>query len=65
MWLPLVCPLLGNWPATQACALDWELNQQELGSQAGVKSTEPHQPGMSVGFLREREREREREKEKY
>ena len=20
-WLPLVCPLLGTWPATQACAL--------------------------------------------
>ena len=21
MWLPLTCPLLGTWPATQACAL--------------------------------------------
>ena len=21
MWLPLTCPLLGAWPATQACAL--------------------------------------------
>ena len=21
MWLPLMCPLLGTWPATQACAL--------------------------------------------
>ena len=21
MWLPLECPLLGTWPATQACAL--------------------------------------------
>ena len=21
MWLPLACPLLGTWPATQACAL--------------------------------------------
>ena len=21
VWLPLVCPLLGTWPATQACAL--------------------------------------------
>ena len=20
-WLPLACPLLGTWPATQACAL--------------------------------------------
>ena len=21
VWLPLPCPLLGTWPATQACAL--------------------------------------------
>ena len=21
VWLPLVCPLLGTWPTTQACAL--------------------------------------------
>ena len=21
VWLPVVCPLLGTWPATQACAL--------------------------------------------
>ena len=21
VWLPLACPLLGTWPATQACAL--------------------------------------------
>ena len=21
VWLPLVCPLLGTWPVTQACAL--------------------------------------------
>ena len=23
VWLPLMCPLLGTWPATQACALTW------------------------------------------
>ena len=27
VWLPLARPLLGTWPATQACALDWESNQ--------------------------------------
>ena len=43
--LPLVCPQLGTWPATQACALDWELNQRPLGLQANPHSTEPHQPG--------------------
>ena len=21
VWLPFMCPLLGTWPATQACAL--------------------------------------------
>ena len=26
VWLPLVRPLLGTWPATQAHALDWESN---------------------------------------
>ena len=26
VWLPLVCPILGTWPETQACARDWELN---------------------------------------
>ena len=46
VWLPLVCPLLGTWPPTQACALDWELNRQSFGSQAGTQSTEPHQPGL-------------------
>ena len=25
VWLPLTCPLLENWPATQACALtEWD-----------------------------------------
>ena len=44
VWLPVVCPLLGTWPATQACALDWELNQRPFGSQAIAQFTEPHQP---------------------
>ena len=38
-------PLLGTWPATQACALDWESNQRPFSLQAGTQSTEPHQPG--------------------
>ena len=46
MWLPLACPQLGTWPATQACALDLELNWQLLGSQASTQCTEPHQPGL-------------------
>ena len=27
VWLPLTCPLLGTWPATQACDPGWEMNQ--------------------------------------
>ena len=51
MWLPLACPLPGTWPATQACAPDWESNRQPLDSHAGKHSTtEPHQPGLSSLF---------------
>ena len=44
-WLPLAHPLLGTWPATQAC-VDRELNWQPFGLQAGAQSTETHQPGL-------------------
>ena len=44
VWLPLVHPLLGTCPETQACALVWEWNWQPFGSQACSQSTEPHQP---------------------
>ena len=27
VWLPVKHLLPGTWPETQACALDWELNQ--------------------------------------
>ena len=37
VWLPLTCPPLGTWPATQAGALDWELNQWPFDSQAGTQ----------------------------
>ena len=46
VWLPLVRPLLGAWPTTQACAIDRESNWWCFGCQAGTKSTEPHQPGL-------------------
>ena len=44
----LTHPLLGTWPETQACSLDWELNQWPFDLQAGVQSTEPHQPGPYI-----------------
>ena len=30
VWLPLLHLPLGTWPTTQACALDWELNQHSI-----------------------------------
>ena len=50
VWLLLMCPLLGTWPATQACALDWELNQRPFSSQACTQSTELHHPGLFEMF---------------
>ena len=47
MWLPLARPLLGTWPATQACALTG-VESATFGSQAGAQSTEPHQPGLEI-----------------
>ena len=32
---------------------DWESNQWPFGSQAAIQSTEPHQPGLEVNFLRD------------
>ena len=46
--LPVVRPLQVTWPETQACALDWESNQQSPGSKASAQSTEPHQPGPKM-----------------
>ena len=45
--LPFACPLLGAWPATQACALTGNWTCAWLfGWQASSQSTEPHQPGI-------------------
>ena len=33
---PLPCPLLGTWPATQACALTGESNWGPFGSQLAL-----------------------------
>ena len=51
MRLPLMCPILGTWPATQARAVDWESNQRLFGSQASAQSPEPHQPRAHLSFL--------------
>ena len=42
VWLSLVCPLLGTWPATQACALTGNRTCDPFGLQASIQSTKPH-----------------------
>ena len=37
VWLPLTYFPPQTWPATQAYALDWELNQQPFNLQAGTE----------------------------
>ena len=44
LWLPLERPLLGTWPATQACALTGNQTSDPL-VETDTQSTEPHQPG--------------------
>ena len=41
-----------NLACDPGMCLDWELNQQPFGSQAGTQSTEPHQPGLEPLFLK-------------
>ena len=45
MWLPPRRPLLGTWPAAQACALTGNCLQ------TGIQSTESHQPGHFLKIL--------------
>ena len=49
VWLPLVHPLLGTWPITQACALTGNQTSDSLvRSLAGTQATEPQQPGQMI-----------------
>ena len=51
VWLPLMRPLLGIPPVTQACALTGSGTRDPLVGGAGTQSTEPHQPGcIFYGF---------------
>ena len=50
------CVVLSHAPPTGDLAQnpgmcpEWESNQRSFGSQAGTQSTEPHQPGLFLGF---------------
>ena len=50
MWFTLTCLLLGIWPSTQACALDWESNQQPFDLKAGTQPLS-HTSQGSVTFF--------------
>ena len=50
VWMPLMRPLLGTWPATQACALDWESEPATLWFTSWQSTTEPHQPRAQFYF---------------
>ena len=45
VWLPLRCPLLGAWPATQAYVLIGNQTHDPLVRRLSAQSTEPHQSG--------------------
>ena len=51
MWLPLVHPLLGAWPAKQAYALDWESNWLHFDSQTTTQSLSHTSLGNHVVFI--------------
>ena len=42
--LPLLCPPLGTWPQTQACALTWN-GTSDLWFAGQQSIAEPHRPG--------------------
>ena len=45
VWLPLKCPLLGTWPATQACALTGNRNSDPLVHSLALISLSHTSPG--------------------
>ena len=45
-------PHTGDMARNPGMYSDWGLNQWPLGSQVDIQSTEPHQPGLNMIFLR-------------
>ena len=73
MQLPLMCPLLGAWPATQACALTGNETDDPLFPRSVLNPLSHTSQGSCCGFkkknysfiFRERGREGDREGEKH
>ena len=51
VWLPLMCPQLGMWPATQACALTGNQTHDPSVYGTMLQLTRPHQPGLISNLL--------------
>ena len=51
VWLPLKCPILGTWPTTQVCALDWKSNWQHFGSQPTLNPVSYTSQGTNYYFF--------------
>ena len=51
VWLPITCPLLGTWPTTQACALQWESNSRPFDSQADTQPLSHTSQGNFAPFF--------------
>ena len=45
-------PLLGTWPATQACAVTGNRTGSLSVCRMATQSTEPHQPGQGTLFFK-------------
>ena len=51
VWLPLVCPLLGAWPATQACALTGNQTGYTLVLRPVLHSLSHTSQGWRLSFM--------------
>ena len=51
VWLPLAPPPTGDLARNPGMCPDWDSNWSPFGSQAGVQSTEPQQPGQNPFFI--------------
>ena len=50
VWLPVVRPSIGDLARNPGMCPGWESNQRPFISQAGIQSTESHQPGYNTYF---------------
>ena len=44
-------PPSGDLASNSGMCPDWESNQRPFGLQAGIQSTEPHQPGLFISIF--------------